>query len=328
MKEFFISYNKADKNWAEWVAWVLEDAGHTTVIQAWDFPAGANFVLEMQQATTNCAHTIAMLSPNYLGSLFTQAEWSAAFAKDPTGKSRKLIPVRVESCELPDYLRTIIYCDLVGLEPEAAKQALINEVRNERRKPQQQPAFPSSKPAVFPGKVEPLPPESETEEALAVKELLDILATSYVTFVAQCRVRDDLVSMMRERLKITEELEYERFFARYYALMNDEERQLHSTIRNYTAGILSQYNRHALEILQQHSELSKQINSLPDLKRHLIIWLSKYEGVFQHTASMCLVYVGVEEGVPFPRGVERELESYLDSLTKSNRKNPPGTENH
>ena len=39
---FFISYNKADKTWAEWVAWQLEANGYTTVIQAWDFKAGNN----------------------------------------------------------------------------------------------------------------------------------------------------------------------------------------------------------------------------------------------------------------------------------------------
>jgi hypothetical protein len=26
MKDFFISYNSADKTWAEWIAWQLEEA--------------------------------------------------------------------------------------------------------------------------------------------------------------------------------------------------------------------------------------------------------------------------------------------------------------
>ena len=37
MKDFFISYNSADKGWAEWIAWQLEEAGYTTILQAWDF---------------------------------------------------------------------------------------------------------------------------------------------------------------------------------------------------------------------------------------------------------------------------------------------------
>jgi hypothetical protein len=30
---FFVSYNHADEAWAEWVAWVLEEAGYTTKVQ-------------------------------------------------------------------------------------------------------------------------------------------------------------------------------------------------------------------------------------------------------------------------------------------------------
>ncbi len=49
-KDFFISYTGADQQWAEWIAWILEDAGYTTVLQAWDFHAGSNFVQDMQTA--------------------------------------------------------------------------------------------------------------------------------------------------------------------------------------------------------------------------------------------------------------------------------------
>jgi hypothetical protein len=52
MKDFFISYTKADQAWAEWIAWKLEEAGYSTVIQAWDFRPGSNFVLEMQRAAS------------------------------------------------------------------------------------------------------------------------------------------------------------------------------------------------------------------------------------------------------------------------------------
>src|SRR5271165_7200430 len=64
-KDFFISYTKADQPWAEWIAWKLEEAGYSTVIQAWDFRPGANFVLEMQNAATVANRTIAVLSQKY-----------------------------------------------------------------------------------------------------------------------------------------------------------------------------------------------------------------------------------------------------------------------
>jgi TIR domain len=47
-RDFFISYTAADRAWAEWVAWQLEAAGWTTVLQAWDFAVGENFVLRMR----------------------------------------------------------------------------------------------------------------------------------------------------------------------------------------------------------------------------------------------------------------------------------------
>ena len=31
MKHFFISYNSADRSWAEWIAWHLEEAGYEVV---------------------------------------------------------------------------------------------------------------------------------------------------------------------------------------------------------------------------------------------------------------------------------------------------------
>ncbi len=30
MTDFFISYTQADRAWAEWIAWTLEEKGYTT----------------------------------------------------------------------------------------------------------------------------------------------------------------------------------------------------------------------------------------------------------------------------------------------------------
>ena len=111
--DFFISYTSADRVWAEWIAWQLEEAEYKVKIQAWDFLPGGNFVVEMQKATVECERTIAVFSPNYFSSEFAEAEWAAAFRVDPTGKNEKLIPVRIEDCQPPGLLGSIIYVDLV-----------------------------------------------------------------------------------------------------------------------------------------------------------------------------------------------------------------------
>jgi hypothetical protein len=93
-RDFFISYTGVNRSWAEWIAVQLEQAGYTTVLQAWDFRPGSDFLHEMQQATSTAGRTIAVLSPAYFGSKFSEAEWRAAFANDPTGERGLLVPVR------------------------------------------------------------------------------------------------------------------------------------------------------------------------------------------------------------------------------------------
>jgi TIR domain len=85
--DFFVSYTGADQAWAEWIASQLEEAGYSTVLQAWDFRLGSDFLHQMQQATSTAQRTMAVLSPAYFGSKFGEAEWRAAFAKDPTGQT-------------------------------------------------------------------------------------------------------------------------------------------------------------------------------------------------------------------------------------------------
>jgi phage replication-related protein YjqB (UPF0714/DUF867 family) len=83
-RDFFISYTGADRAWAEWIAVQLEAAGYTTVLQAWDFRPGSDFVEQMHRATEQTQRTIAVLSQRYLESVFAAAEWHTIFAKDPT----------------------------------------------------------------------------------------------------------------------------------------------------------------------------------------------------------------------------------------------------
>jgi tetratricopeptide (TPR) repeat protein len=152
MKDFFISYNKADRAWAEWIAWQLEEAGYTVIVQAWDFRPGSNFVLGMQQAAIEGSRTIAVLSPDYLAAMFTQPEWAAAFAQDPTGEKGTLLPVRVRECEIKGLLHPIVYIDLFKLEEATAKRELLDGVKRDRAKPESAPDFPGASPRAISSK--------------------------------------------------------------------------------------------------------------------------------------------------------------------------------
>ena len=120
-KSFFISYNKNDIAWAEWVAWIVEDLGYQSIIQAWDFTAGKVWTQEMHKAVKNSDSTICILTDDFLNSDFTAAEGQPAFADDPVGEKQKIIPIKVKPCEPDGLLKVRIYADLVGKNRDEAK---------------------------------------------------------------------------------------------------------------------------------------------------------------------------------------------------------------
>jgi tetratricopeptide (TPR) repeat protein len=141
VKDFFVSYNSADKTWAEWIAWVLEENGYTVVIQAWDFRPGGNFILDMQRAAAESHRTIMVLSEDYLKAKYTQPEWAAAFKQDPTAEERRLIPMRVAKCTPTGLLAPLVYVDLVE-KTEADAEQLVLAALKDRAKPATRPSFP------------------------------------------------------------------------------------------------------------------------------------------------------------------------------------------
>ncbi|HEX2297797.1 MAG TPA: toll/interleukin-1 receptor domain-containing protein, partial [Pseudonocardiaceae bacterium] len=101
--DFFVSYSPADERWATWIAWELEAAGYTTMLQAWDFVPGTNFIDFMDRGVSEASVVISVLSRNYLASRYGRLEWQAALRADPDGINR-LVTVRVEDCPLEGLL--------------------------------------------------------------------------------------------------------------------------------------------------------------------------------------------------------------------------------
>jgi hypothetical protein len=166
IRNFFISYTAVDRHWAEWIAWELEEAGYTTILQAWDFAPGSHFVTAMHLATQITERTIAVLSRAYLESAYSEQEWQAAWADDPSGVERKLLVLRIEDCPRPGLLGQVVSEDLFGVGKELARTRLLAAVQEGRRKPPMPPQFPGEAPPVtepeFPGLV-----PGELDEAVA-----------------------------------------------------------------------------------------------------------------------------------------------------------------
>ena len=149
-RDFFISYTSADERWATWIAAVLEAKGYSCIIQAWDFRPGGNFVSDIDNALINSKRFIAVLSPDYLTSMYCQAEWTAAFTKDPNGEKRLFIPVRVADIAPEGLFAPVHYIDLFGTtDEEIAEKRLLNGV-DTKDIPRNRPSFPGTKKVRFP----------------------------------------------------------------------------------------------------------------------------------------------------------------------------------
>ncbi len=148
---FFISYTGSDENIASWIAWELDRARFTYVMQAEHFVPGSRFISEMRRGLGDADHLIAVLSPAYFKSSFGSLEIQSAVAQDPLGEKRRVIPVRVQKCKIPTIFRDLVYIDLVGRTEEESRRALIAGVsaarvgtHAESRSVRSRPTFPMS----------------------------------------------------------------------------------------------------------------------------------------------------------------------------------------
>jgi hypothetical protein len=61
--DFFVSYTQADRAWAEWIAWVLEEDRFRALVQAWDFVPGTNWIQSMHDGLQDATDPTTPTSP-------------------------------------------------------------------------------------------------------------------------------------------------------------------------------------------------------------------------------------------------------------------------
>jgi TIR domain/NB-ARC domain len=143
--DFFVSHAGADRAWAEWVAWQLEQAGYSVELDVWDWAAGQNFITKISDALDRCDRVVALWSAEYFDrDRYTTEEWAASALHMPGTGDNRLVPVRVEEvplADMPALLRPLLYRDVFGLGEEQARQTLLEAVAGPKR-PDRAPVFP------------------------------------------------------------------------------------------------------------------------------------------------------------------------------------------
>jgi len=159
-RDFFISHNHSDNQWAAWVAYKLEEAGFKVIIDTWDFQASRSFITQMDEALLSGAHLLAVLSPEYMQSDYCRDEWQVARTLQRRHERETLCCVRVADFVVEGILGLYPCADLIGIDEPEAIGRLVRLVKGGRGKPDASPAFPASltERAALPPTHRPRPP--------------------------------------------------------------------------------------------------------------------------------------------------------------------------
>ncbi|WP_133150592.1 toll/interleukin-1 receptor domain-containing protein, partial [Frankia canadensis] len=155
---FFLSCAKDDLSWGAWLAWELESAGYHVLFHGWDVVPGSNTSTHIQDGLVNAERTIIVLSAAHLRTLDDSPGWQAAIAADPSAADRRVVPVRIEECDLPGLLSRLAPINLFGLAEDDARATLLTRVRHTidgRAKPAFAPPFPRRSEPAAPPRVQP-----------------------------------------------------------------------------------------------------------------------------------------------------------------------------
>ena len=146
-----------------------------------------------------------------------------------------------------------------------------------------------------------------------VENIASYQELSYSTFVAQAKRRNELVEMIEARIGEKREMQFEKYFSYYFEKLNNQEIFVFDQIRAMTETGLYQNNLKIVDELNKHPKIFKEIKGTKELQQHLTFWLNKYHSIFLQRKDMCLLYVGVEDGVPYPNDVNQNIITWLDN---------------
>lgn len=124
--DVFISYSHHDADWVRsWLLPRLESAGLRVCIDFRDFNVGASSIVNMENAVKNSRKTILVMTPNWTQSEWTDFESLLTQTRDPSGRKRRLVPIMLKACDLPDRLAILTYADFTDASQWDAQLARV-----------------------------------------------------------------------------------------------------------------------------------------------------------------------------------------------------------
>ena len=121
--DVYVSYNSSDESWVKTtLLHDLEQAGLRVAIDYRDFDLGRFKVNNIERAVDSSRHTLLVISPAWLKDSWNEFENTLVSTTDPAGRMRRLIPLLVEPCRLPNRLAALTSADFTGSDDHDAEE--------------------------------------------------------------------------------------------------------------------------------------------------------------------------------------------------------------
>lgn len=103
----FIAYHEADSSWVKWLVGRLEDEPYNYKCCCWDRDTDGQFPRTQQiLCSIMLSHrVVVVLTPLFLQEAWSEYEDSLAHLTSLTLRKRRIVPVVLKPCDVPDYLR-------------------------------------------------------------------------------------------------------------------------------------------------------------------------------------------------------------------------------
>lgn len=111
MANIFISHASRDRRFALRLAGDLTVLGHMVWIDAQEITVGASIIQRVEEAVEQADYLVVVLSRHTGASAWCQKEWHAKFWSEVVGQQNLILPVLLEDCEIPLFLRPKRYAD-------------------------------------------------------------------------------------------------------------------------------------------------------------------------------------------------------------------------
>jgi hypothetical protein len=123
---FFLSHNKAEKDWASSLADALSARGASVFLDERSISPGEDIVRAISVALEASRQLVFLMSPRSVESQWVELEWASTLYSDPGAASNRVVPVLLEDCEIPFLLRRLKYIDARKLTPAECAATLLD----------------------------------------------------------------------------------------------------------------------------------------------------------------------------------------------------------